>query len=81
MGKGFVFKEYMYQCMLPGHLNHRCYKGSESFKKKTIHSVRNSNTNTNLENELIHLDNMLSLQSCKNELHINTTLKIRGPTI
>lgn len=54
---------------MPSDLLNGQEKGSEIFKRK-LYSVRNSTTNTNLENEPIHLDNVLSLQNCKEKKRI-----------
>lgn len=50
---------------MPSDLLNGQEKGPEISKKRKRHSVRNSTTSTNLVNEQIHLDNVLSLQSCK----------------
>lgn len=77
-----VLRSRCVQCLL-SHLQQKTVarRSLGASRMREIHSARNSNTNTSWENELIHLDNVLSLRSCKKELHINTTLKIRGPTV
>lgn len=61
IGKGFIFKKYVCICEWPLTFWTVTRKGMGKLQEENCTFVRNFATNTNLENELIHFDNELSL--------------------